>query len=150
VDVIITPIGGGSNAAGTCIVAKTINPNIKVIGVQSERAPAGYKSWVARRLVEDRMETAAEGLATRTAFELPQRILWERLDDFLLVTEEEIQNAIRLYVEKARTLAEGAGAAALAGALKIRESLKNRTVALILSGGNITIDQLRAAIGGRN
>jgi len=69
IEVIIVPIGGGSGAAGTCIVAKAINPNIQVIGVQSAEAPAAYKSWKARRLLEDRMGTIAEGLATRTAFE---------------------------------------------------------------------------------
>jgi threonine dehydratase len=146
VSTIIVPVGGGSGAAGACIVAKTLNPRIQVIGVQSERAPAAYKSWRARQLLEDKMETAAEGLATRTAFELPQRILWEHLDDFLLLTEEEIFAATRLYIEKAHTLAEGAGAAPLAAALKIREQLAGQTVALVLSGGNITIEQLRSVL----
>src|SRR5438552_9847467 len=72
IEVIIVPIGGGSGAAGTCIVAKAINPKIQVIGVQSAEAPAAYKSWTARRWLEARMGTIAEGLATRTAFELPQ------------------------------------------------------------------------------
>src|SRR5207245_2351777 len=67
IEVIIVPIGGGSGAAGTCIVAKTINPKIQVIGVQSAEAPAAYKSWKARRLLEDRMGTIAEGLATLTS-----------------------------------------------------------------------------------
>jgi threonine dehydratase len=80
--VIIVPIGGGSGAAGACVVAKAVNPAVRVIGVQSQAAPAAYRSWRQRRLVEDRMETFAEGLATRTAFELPQRILWQWLDDF--------------------------------------------------------------------
>src|SRR2546430_1109672 len=91
IEVIIVPIGGGSGAAGMCIVAKAINPNIQVIGVQSAEAPAAYKSWKARRLLEDRMGTIAEGLATRTAFEMPQRILWEMLDDFVLVPDAEIR-----------------------------------------------------------
>jgi len=75
IEVIIVPIGGGSGAAGACIAAKAINPAIQVIGVQAEKAPAAYRSWKERRLVEARMETAAEGLATRTAFALPQSIL---------------------------------------------------------------------------
>src|SRR5207249_2586175 len=115
IEVIIVPIGGGSGAAGTCIVAKTINPKIQVIGVQSAEAPAAYKSWKARRLLEDRMGTIAEGLATRTAFELPQRILWEMLDDFVLVPDDEIRTAVRLMIETTRNLAEPAGAAPLAG-----------------------------------
>ena len=114
--------------------------------MQAANAPAAHNSWRARALLEDRMETEAEGLATRVAFELPQRMLWEMLDDFVLVTEEEIRQAMRLYVEAARTLAEGAGAAALAGALKTRAALAGRTIALVLSGGNVTAEQLRRVL----
>ena len=146
VTTIIVPVGGGSGAAGACLVAKTINPQIKVIGVQAERAPAAYNSWCAHELLEDKMETAAEGLATRTAFELTQRILWQHLDDFVLVSENEMLEAIALYVEKAHTLSEAAGAASLAAAIKIRERLVDQSVALVLSGGNITVEQLRAAL----
>ena len=143
IEVIIVPIGGGSGAAGTCIVAKAINPKIEVIGVQSAEAPAAYKSWKARRLTEDRMGTIAEGLATRTAFELPQRILWEKLDDFVLVTDAEIRTAVRLMIETTRNLAEPAGASPLAAALQLKERLKDRRLALILSGSNVTPAQLR-------
>lgn len=146
VEVIIVPIGGGSGAAGACIAAQAINPAVQVIGVQSEQAPAAYRSWKERRLVEDKMETAAEGLATRTAFALPQSILWDLLDDFVLVSEEEIYRAIVLYLEKTHTLAEGAGAAPLAAALKMQERLQGRRVALILSGGNLSLAQLRVAL----
>jgi len=146
VETIIAPVGGGSDAAGACLVAKTLNPNVEVIGVQAERAPAAYKSWRAKELLCDVMGTEAEGMATRTAFELTQSMLWEMLDDFVLVSEEEIRRGIALYVEHARTLAEGAGAAPLAAALKLRERLAGRTVALVLSGGNITVEQLRRAL----
>lgn len=73
-------------------------------------------------------------------------MMWEMLDDFVLVSEEEIRRGVALYVEHARTLAEGAGAASLAGALKLRERLAGRAVALVLSGGNITTEQLRRAL----
>lgn len=148
VEVVFVSVGGGSGAAGACLVAKTLNPRVRVIGVQAEKAPAAYNSWRARKLLEDRMEmeTEAEGLATRVAFELTQRMLWEMLDDFLLVTEEEIRQAVRHYAETARTLAEGAGAAALAGALKTRSAHAGRTVALVQSGGNATVEQLRRAL----
>jgi threonine dehydratase len=146
VEVIIVPVGGGSGAAGVCTVAKAVNPRIEVIGVQSEKAPAGYRSWKAKQLVEDKMETAAEGLATRTAFALPQSILWDLLDDFVLVSEEEIYRAIVLYLEKTHNLAEGAGAAPLAAAVKMREQLQGHKVALILSGGNLRLEQLRVAL----
>jgi threonine dehydratase len=146
IDVLIVPVGGGSGAAAACVVAKAVNPRIEVIGVQSERAPAAFKSWRAQRLIEDKMETMAEGLATRTAFELPQRILWKLLDDFVLLSDDEILRAVALYIERAHTLAEPAGAASLAAALKLREQLAGRTVAVVLSGGNITVEQLRVVL----
>lgn len=147
IDTIIVPVGGGSGAAGTCIAAKAVSAKLQVIGVQSAEAPAAYRSWSARRLLEDRMGTIAEGLATRTAFELPQRILWEMLDDFVLVPDSEIRKAVRLMIDTTRNLTEPAGAAPLAAALQLRDRLTGKRVALILSGGNITVAQLRDLLG---
>jgi threonine dehydratase len=146
VNTIIVPVGGGSSTAGACLVAKTLDPRIRVIGVQAAGAPAAHDSWRARKLLAAPMNTAAEGLATRTAFALPQRMLWDWLDDFILVDEDEILRATGIFVDKARTLAEGAAAASLAAAIKLGEQLAGQTVALVLSGGNITVDQLRAAL----
>jgi threonine dehydratase len=146
VDVVIVPIGGGSGAAGACIVAKASNPGIKVIGVQSEQAPAAFRSWQARSLLEDRTETVAEGLATRTAFELPQQILWEMLDDFVLVNDDAILEAQALMIERTRNLVEAAGAAPLAAALRLGDELRGKRVALVASGGNVTRDQLLAVL----
>jgi threonine dehydratase len=143
VDVVIVPVGGGSGAAAACITGKSIRPELEVIGVQSSAAPAAYRSWQARQLLEDRMETRAEGLATRVAFELPQRILWERLDDFILVDEDELERAVVLMIEGTRNLVEPAGAAPLAAALRLRDRLAGKKVALVLSGGNISPAQLR-------
>jgi len=141
-EVVIVPVGGGSGAAGACVVAKAVNPRIEVIGVQSEQAPAAYLSWKNREPREAPNRTRAEGLATGAPFELPQRILRRLLDDFVLVTDDEIDGATALMIEKTRTLVEGAGAASLAAALKLREHLKGRRVALICSGGNISPAQL--------
>jgi threonine dehydratase len=146
-DVIIVPIGGGSGAAGACIVAKAVNQAVRVIGVQSEAAPSAYRSWRERRLVEDRMETFAEGLATRTAFELPQRILWQWLDDFVLVGDDEIRAAQALMIDATRNLIEAAGAAAMAAGLRLREQLTGKRVALVLSGGNVSREQLLELLG---
>jgi len=146
-DVVIVPIGGGSGAAGACIAGKGIRPELEVIGVQSSAAPAAYRSWQSRQLLEDRMETRAEGLATRVAFELPQRILWERLDDFVLVDEDELERAVVRMIEGTRNLVEPAGAAPLAAALQLRDRLAGRKVALILSGGNISPGQLSEILG---
>jgi threonine dehydratase len=120
-----------------------MRPELEVVGVQSEAAPAAYRSWQARELLEDRMETRAEGLATRVAFELPQRILWEHLDDFVLVSEEDLGRAVVRMIEGTRNLVEPAGAAPLAAALQLRDRLAGKKVALVLSGGNISPDQLR-------
>ena len=142
-DTIIVPIGGGSGAAGVCLAAKQINPGIEVIGVQAEQAPAAYLSWQSGQMVEDKMNTFAEGLATRTAFELPQSILRQHLDDFVLVSEDELRRAIVILLAHTRNLAEGAGAASLAAALKFRDRLVGRRTGIVLSGGNLSIDRLR-------
>lgn len=146
IEVVIVPIGGGSGAAGACIAGKSKKPGIRIIGVQAAAAPAAYRSWKQRSIAEDRMGTAAEGLASRVGFELPQQILWEHLDDFVLVSEDELNAAVLLMIEHTRNLVEAAGAAALAAALKLREQLLGRKVALICSGGNITVDQLKALL----
>ncbi|MBI4312708.1 MAG: threonine dehydratase [Chloroflexi bacterium] len=146
VDYIFVPVGGGSGAAGACIVARAVNPSVKVIGVQSDGAPAAYHSWKERRIVERPNATFAEGLATATGYELTQEILWKHLDDFVLVSDHEIKEAIVHLIERAHTLAEGAGAAATAGAIKLRDRLRGKRVACVVSGGNITTAQLRDAL----
>lgn len=146
VEYILVPLGGGSGAAGASIVAKAVNPNIRVVAVQSEQAPAGYLSWKNRRITEAPMHTIAEGLATQTGYELPQSIIWDLLDDFLLVSDEEIARAIAILIEKAHTLAEEAGAAALAGAIKMKDELKGKRVAVVVTGSNITLDRLKEAL----
>lgn len=151
VEVIIVPIGGGSGASGISLAVKTINPEIEVIGVQSEGAPSVYLSWKEGSIIEtERVDTFADGLATRKAFELPLEIMREKLDDFILVSDKEIREAIRLYVEKAHVISEGAGAAPLAAALKMGERLKGRKVVLDLTGKNLTVEELRNILcGGR-
>jgi threonine dehydratase len=146
IDIIIVPIGGGSGAAGACLVAKAVNPRIVVIGVQSENAPSAYLTWKARKPVDATTSTWAEGLATRTPFELPQRILQRLLDDFILVSDAAIAAAVRFLMERNRILVEGAAAASVAGALALKDRLVGRRVALILTGGNISIAQLKVVL----
>jgi threonine dehydratase len=143
-EVIVVPVGGGSGAAAACVVAKAVRSSVQVIGVQSEAAPAAYRSWRAGALVEDTTSTFAEGLATRTAFALPQRIMRELLDDFVLVSEDALKAATRLMIEKTRNLVEPAGAAALAAVLADPRRFAGRQVTLICSGGNISPAQLAA------
>lgn len=140
-DVILVPVGAGSGACGIGIVARQLRPQAQVIGVQSERAPAVWHAWKERHLAPwPVMETIHEGLATRVPFELTTTILRDVLDDFILVSDEEINTAIQLLARHARLVAEGAGAAALAAAIGLHEQLRGRKVVGILSGGNIPLD----------
>jgi len=146
VEVVIVPVGGGSGACGACIAAKGLNPAIEVIAVQAEKAPAAYLGWKGEDASNAKMETAAEGLQTRVPYEMTQAIMQQLLDDFVLVSEEEIRRAIVTVLETTHNVAEGAGAAPLAAALQLKERLAGKTVALIMSGGNLSLEKLRAAL----
>ena len=123
IDVIVVPVGGGSGAAAACIAAKAVRAEIEG-DRRAVRGGARRPTAPGRRpAVEDRMETFAEGLATRVAFELPQQIMRELLDDFVLVSDDEIRAAMVALLETTRNLVEAAGAAPLAGALRLRERL---------------------------
>lgn len=146
-DVILAPAGGGSCASGTCIVMKHLKPSVRVIAVQSDAAPAMWHAWRNRNLDPyPTMKTEHEGLATRVPFEMTNRILWELLDDFVLVSDEEIRDTIRLLARDAKQVAEGAGAASLAGAIKLRDQLHGKKVVGILTGGNIPPERLAAVL----
>jgi len=147
VDVILVPAGGGSCASGTCIAMKHLKPSLRVIAVQSDAAPAMWHAWRNRNLDPyPTMKTEHEGLATRVPFEMTNRILWELLDDFILVSDEEIRDAIRLLARNAKQVAEGAGAASLAGALKLRDQPHGKKVVGILTGGNIPPERFAAVL----
>ncbi len=146
IEMIFVPIGGGSGGAGACLVAKAINPNIEVIGVQAQKAPAAYLTWKNQEATESFIDTKAEGLQTRSPFMMPQKILWEKLDDFVLVSDEMMMEAVKIYLEKAKTLAELAGSAALAAALGMKDYIQGKKIAIILSGGNITPEKLKMAL----
>jgi threonine dehydratase len=148
VDAIIVPVGAGSGACATGIVAKTINPAIQVIGVQSAQAPAMQLSWASGKPVYADMNTVAEGLATRIPFENTQRIMRKYLDDFVLVEDDAIEAAIILLLEHTHNLAEGAGAAALAAAIQLGPRLAAKNVVLVMSGGNLSVEQLRRLLVG--
>jgi threonine dehydratase len=147
IDIVMNPIGGGSGASGACIVYKTLDPRIQVIGVQAEGAPAFYRSWkdgVLRKT--EGINTAAEGLATAQAYELPVKILREKLDDVVLVSDLEIEHAVKAIFLATGQVAELSGAAATAGAFKIRDRLAGKNVALMVTGGNIQPQQLIAIL----
>jgi len=145
-DVLYVPIGGGSGAAGACIVAKAINPAIQVIGVQSEKSPAAYESWKSGQIAIRPNQTFAEGLATGHGFQLPQEIIRKYLDDFVLVSDEEIMQAMVWMLERAHTLTEAAGASPLAAIYAGRETLQGKRIGMICSGGNTSLAHLRQAM----
>ncbi len=149
VDVIIAPAGGGSCAAGNCIVAKHLNPNARVIAVQSNAAPAMWHAWRNRNLDPyPTMKTEHEGLATRIPFELTNKILWPLLDDFILASDEEINEGVRLLARHGKQVVEGSGAASLAAALKLHDKLRGKTVVGIVSGGNIPLERFAKLLDG--
>lgn len=131
---IYVPVGSGTGAAGACLVRDAIAPECRVVGVQSASAPAAFRSWRSGRPVRLPSATRCSGLATSSSCELPQRILRERLDDFLLVEDELIDRARRLLARFAHTLAEGAGAAGLAGLLA--DPRRPERCLAVVSGGN--------------
>ncbi|MFY9611521.1 MAG: threonine/serine dehydratase [Blastocatellia bacterium] len=145
-DIVVVPVGGGSGAAGVCIAARAIKPSLRVIGVQSDSSPAAYQSWRQRRLVDAPNRSVAEGLATGTAFALPQKILCDLLEEFVLVSDDEILRAMVWMIERAHTLAEAAGAAPLAVARRMSDQLRGKKVGLICSGGNTSVEQLKQAL----
>jgi threonine dehydratase len=148
-DALFVPVGAGTGAAGACITAAAVAPHCQVIGVQSAQAPAAFESWRTGSLIERPNQTTIEGLSTGHAFALPQAIMREHLHDFLLLEDTEIRTAQRLLLVNAHTLAEGAGAAALAGLLARRDQFAGKTIGVICSGGNASETELAAALAGR-
>lgn len=146
IDYIIVPVGGGSGASGTCIVSEAVSPATKVVAVQAEAAPGAHHAWRTGRLEEQRMETAAEGLATSRAYELGVQILRDKLHDFVLVGEDEMIEAAELFIRHTRSLIELAGASTLAAAIRMKEALQGRRVVLVATGANITVEQIRGVL----
>jgi threonine dehydratase len=150
IDTIFAPVGAGSGASGACIVAEALSPSTRVIGVQAAAAPAAQLSWKAGEMVTAEMKTSAEGLATAHAYEMPQSILRDLLEDFVLVSEDDIEDAISDYLDHTHSLVEGAGAVALAGAKDQRERIKGQRIVVIASGANLSRAQLKKIVGERD
>jgi len=145
-DALFVPVGAGTGAAGACLAAQGVAPRCRVIGVQSAQAPAAYESWRTGTPTDRPNKTTIEGLSTGHGFALPQVILRDRLHDFLLLDDAEIRSAQRLLIGSAHTMAEGAGAAALAGLLSVRGQYAGARVAVICSGGNVSEAELAAVL----
>ncbi|MEO8702502.1 MAG: threonine/serine dehydratase [Kofleriaceae bacterium] len=143
-DAIVVAVGGGSQAVGAIVATQHLRPGVQVFGVQAKGAAAIHDSWHAKqRLAVDRADTFADGLATRATYDLTWPALRDGLAGFVAVTDTEIAAAIRMLILCTHNLAEGAGAAGLAGLVALRERLAGKTVAVILSGANIDAPTLR-------
>lgn len=145
-DIVFVPVGGGSLAAGTTIVMKALSPMTKIIAVQAENAPAFHHAWHSKNYVPMiAARTIADGLATRVPVRYTLSMM-QALDDFVLVSEEEICTAIRCYAQTIHHLVEGGGAASLAAALKMKVQLEGKRIGLILTGSNIDQASLLVAL----
>jgi threonine dehydratase len=148
IDALVIATGGGSQAVGAMTVARVLAPALEVYGVQAAGASAIHDSWHAHtRLTTPVADTFAEGVATRTTYDLTFPALQEGLAGFVTVTDAEIAEALRVILRTTHNLVEGAGAAGLAGLMKLRQELAGRTVAIVLSGSNIDRGTLAEAVG---
>ncbi|MFI2487492.1 threonine/serine dehydratase [Promicromonospora kroppenstedtii] len=145
-DVLVVPVGGGSGASAAGLVAAAVAPGTEVIAVQSAASPAAHDSWHSGALVERANATRAEGLAVGCGFEVTQGLMRRHLTDFVLVTDEQITLAQELYLTGAHTVAEGAGAAALAAVLADPDRFAGRRVGIVCTGGNASAEELRRAL----
>jgi threonine dehydratase len=142
-DVILVPVGLGSGICGTALVAAARCVKTRVIGVQSELAPAVTLSWREGRPVEtDTPRTFAEGMATRVSAEMTLELMRRHVHDMVLVSDDALREAIRLLLRVTHNVAEGAGAATTAAAFQMREALAGKTVVAVLSGGNLDLREL--------
>ncbi|PSQ30412.1 serine/threonine dehydratase [Halobacteriales archaeon SW_10_68_16] len=143
VDIVVCPVGGGSSASGYCLSVGEIL-DADVVGAQAEGAPAVYRAWTEGTLdSHDRMETFAEGVATRVPFALTTEVLREGLADFRLVSDDAIREAVaRMYVDE-HIVMEGACGTAVAAALEAGDELAGGTVVIPVSGRNIDSDSHR-------
>jgi len=148
VDAIFVPIGAGSGASGCAIVRTGLGSRARVIGVQAAKADAFTRSWRSRtRVVGEKADTFAEGMATRVTFDLPFGILERELDDIVTLTEDELADGVRLALRTTHNLAEGAGAAPLMAAMARRDQLAGKRVVCVMSGGNIDRATLARVLG---
>ena len=141
-DAVLVPVGSGTGASAATVVARELAPACAVIGVQSDASRAAHDSWHGGELVKRPNRTRVDGLATGRGYELPQRLLRDKLADFLLVTDDQIGRAQSLLATSAHTLAEGAGAAALAAVMSHPDRFKGQRIAIICTGGNASTAEL--------
>ena len=146
-DVVLVPIGGGGIASGIALAVKMINPNIKVIGVQTKNAPSMYESLRCGHVESTPVnKTIADGIAVGEPGDLTFSIIKDYVDEIITVSETEISQAFLLLLENCNLVCEGAGAVSVAAIMSGKLDLKNKKVGAILSGGNIDINLIESII----
>lgn len=146
-DIIVVPIGGGGLISGIAVAAKSINPNIKIIGVQTKISPSMYESIKEGKIITVKGgSTIADGIAVKTPGKLTFDLVKEYVDDIVLVTEGEISSAILTLLEKNKIITEGAAASTVAALMYKKFSHKGKKVCCVLSGGNIDVTRVSKVI----
>lgn len=145
-ETIVVPVGGGNLIAGIALVAKQLKPSVRIIGVQSDAAPAVTRSFQAGHVVELPSETFAGGLATPFPGQLAFRVLQDHIDDMCLVSEAELRSEIRQSLMSRATLIEGAAAAAFAGLRRYGRGWDSRCTVLVQTGANISLQELESVL----
>jgi threonine dehydratase len=146
-DTMVIAIGGGSQAVGALTVAQALRPSLTVYGVQAAGASAAHDSWHAKTMrTVDSANTIADGLATRTAYELTFPALRDGLAGFITVTDGEIAEAMRVLLRTTHSMVEPAGAAGLAGLRALAPKLEGNRVGIVISGGNVDEATLRKVL----
>ena len=149
IDAIVLAVGGGSQAVGALTVLRERSPAVEVYGVQAAGAAAQHDSWHARaRRTTARADTFAEGVATRSTYDLTFPALLEGLAGFVTITDAEIADGVRLILSTTHQVVEGAGAMGVMGAMKLRDRLAGKRVAVAFCGGNLDSRVLRRILNG--
>jgi threonine dehydratase len=144
IDAICVPIGMGSGLCGVITAFRALSPHTRIYGVQATNAPSYYLSWKAGHIVTtETSNTFADGMATSRPAALPFEIIRQGIDEIILVSDEEIAEAIRLLWRATHNMAEGAGAAATAVIAQRRDEWRGQTVVSLLCGGNLDTETLR-------
>lgn len=146
-DAVIVPVGGGGLISGIAVALKTLNPKVRIFGVQAEAVPsmrAALQSGAPVRVPP--AMTIADGIAVRRVGEMPLTLVQEFVDEIVTVSEGEIANAVLLLLEIEKTVAEGAAAVSLAALVNKKVSLSNQNVGLVISGGNIDVNLISRII----
>jgi threonine dehydratase len=146
IDVMIVPLGAGSEVAAAITVFRSVRSEIKVIAVQSENSPAAYNSWKSKTMCAADNATFADGFATGKAYETTFNIYRDGLDDFVLLSDNDIYRSIAIAFYYTQQLVEGAGSATLMAAWKLKEQLKGKRIVLQMSGGNASVEEVERAL----